>query len=139
MEAEEWSRGTRESVAAAARCFGSREELADALEAKGWAVFLSTDGTSMAGAPKGSPVPGGCPCCSGVDAVRLDGEELLTSECAIFASSAMWGDGPKEERGYLLVHQGARAELDGVTVKVDEIPTPQEAEEIMRKVAERAS
>jgi len=47
----------------------------------------------------------------------------------------MWGDGPKEERGYLLVHQGARPELDGVTVTVDEIPTPQEAEEIMRNVA----
>ena len=45
MSTQGWSRGTRESVAAAARCFGSREELADALEMKGWAVFLSTDGT----------------------------------------------------------------------------------------------
>ena len=139
MSTQGWSRGTQESVAAAARCFGSREELADALEVKGWAVFVSTDGASMAGAPKGSPVPGGCPCCSGVEATRIDGGMLLTSGCAIFASSAMWGDGPLEERGYLLVHQGAQPELDGVTVKVDEIPTPQEAEEIMRKVAERAS
>jgi hypothetical protein len=130
-----WSRGTRESVAAAARCFGSREELARALEAKGWAVFISTDGKSVAGAPKGSPLPGGCPCCSGVEAVKLDGEKLLSGECAIFASSAMWGDGPKEERGYLLVHQGARPELDGVSVTVDEIPTPKQAEEIMHKVA----
>ena len=135
MSTENWSRGTRESVAAAARCFGSREELARALEEKGWAVFVSTDGESVAGAPEGTPVPGGCPCCSGIEAVRLDGEKLLSGEVAIFASAAMWGDGPKEERGYLLVHQGARPELDGVTVTVDEIPTPKQAEEIMRKVA----
>lgn len=135
MSTQRWSPGTRESVAAATRCFGSRGEFAEALEAKGWAVFVSKDGESVAGAPKESPVPGGYPCCSGVEAVRLDGGKLLSGECAIFASSAMWGDGPKEDRGYLLVHQGARPELDGVTVTVDEIPTPQEAEEIMRKVA----
>jgi hypothetical protein len=139
MATEGWSRGTRESVAAAARCFGSRGELARALRAKGWAVFISKDGKSVVGAPKGKPVPGGCPCCSGVEAVRLDGKKLLTGGCAISASSAMWGDGPKEERGYLLVHQGARPELDGVTVTVDEIPTPQEAEEIMHKIAAEAS
>ena len=62
MSTQGWSQGTRESVAAAARCFGSREELARAIEAKGWAVFVSTDGESVAGAPKGSPVGGGCPC-----------------------------------------------------------------------------
>jgi len=138
MRLEDWSWGTQESVAAAARCFGSREEFADALEANGWAVFISTDGKSLAGAPKGSPVPGGCPCCSGVQAARLDGEKLLTGECAISASSAMWGDGPKQERGFLLVHQGARPELDGVAVTVDKIPTPQEAEEIIRQAAARA-
>lgn len=137
MSSREWSRGTRESVAEAAKCFGSREELAEALDEKGWAVFVSTDGTSVAGAPKGSPVPGGCPCCSGVEAVRIDGEKLLTSGCAIFASSAMWGEGPKEERGYVLVHQGAEPEFDGVGVTVDEIPTPRQAEEIMREAVRR--
>ncbi len=138
MSTENWSWGTRESVAAAAKCFGSREELAEALDAKGWAVFVSTDGASVAGAPKGNPVPGGCPCCSGVEAAVLNGERLLTSGCAIFASSAMWGDGPEEKRGYLLVHQGAQPELDGISVTVDEIPTPQQAEEIMRDAAARA-
>ena len=138
MSTEEWAWGTQESVAAAAQCFGSREELIEALEAKGWAVFLSRDGTSVMGAPKGNPIPGGCPCCSGVEAARIDGEKLLTGGCAIVASSAMWGERPEEERGYVLDHQGALPELEGVTVVTDDIPTPCEAEEILRKAAARA-
>jgi hypothetical protein len=106
MATEGWFEGTPESVAAAARCFGSREKLVRALKEKGWAVFIAKDGKSVVGAPKGSLIPGGCPCCSGVEGVRIDGKLLLTGGCAISASSAMWGEGPREERGYLLVHQG---------------------------------
>lgn len=133
----EGSWGTRESVAASTRCFAGREELIEALELKGWAVFLAEDGNMVVGAPKGSPVPGECQSCSGVEGVRIDGGLLLTGGCAIFVPPAVWGDGPKEERGYLLIHQGAEPAFDGIGVTVDEIPTPQQAEEIMRAAARR--
>ena len=123
-------------IAPSAPHYGSREELTDALEDKGWAVFVSADGETVAGAPRGNPTDGGCPCCSGVEAVRLDGEELmLTGACAIFASSAMWGDGSHGLRGFALVHQGAERELEAVQVLVNEIPTPEQAEQIMREAA----
>lgn len=127
---------TPEEIAVSAPRYGSREELTDALEDKGWAVFVSADGETVAGAPRGNPTDGGCPCCSGVEAVRLDGEgSMLTGACAIFASSAMWGDGSEGTSGFALVHQGAERELEAVRVLVDEIPTPEQAEEIMREAA----
>ncbi len=138
MNAGESNWVTPEEIAANAPSFGSREEFTDTLEEKGWAVFVSADGGTVAGAPKGEPTEDGCPCCSGVEAVRLDGEGLmLTGGCAIFASSAMWGDGPGDGRGFLLVHQGAERELEGVEILVDEIPTPEQAEAIMREAAKR--
>ena len=130
--------GTRESVAAAAPCFGSREDLIEALGEKAWAIFLARDGKLVLGAPKGDPDPEGCPCCSGVEAARLDGEGiLLTGGCTIVAPSAMWGEGPQDERGFIIEHQGAHPELDGIVVITDYIPTPQEAEEIVWKAARR--
>ncbi|MDP9438749.1 MAG: hypothetical protein M3P49_08390 [Actinomycetota bacterium] len=128
---------TPEEVAASAPRFGSREELVEVLEDKGWAVFVSADGGTVAGAPRGNPTRGGCLCCSGVEAVALDGEGLmLTGACAVFASSVMWG-GSEGVRGFTLVHQGANQELADVTVLTDELPTPEQAEEIMRQAAMR--
>ena len=92
----EGSWGTRESVAASTRCFAGREELIEALELKGWAVFLAEDGNMVVGAPKGSPVPGECQSCSGVEGVRIDGGLLLTGGCAIFVPPAVWGTGRKK-------------------------------------------
>jgi hypothetical protein len=124
VSTEKWSRTTHES--GAAKCFASREALVEALKAKGWAVFLSCLGEQVMGIPKGSPAPDYCPFCTfpGLSHPGL---------CAIFAYSPNWGDGPEEERGYVLQYQGLPLELDGITVKVDEMPTPQQAEEVIRE------
>ncbi|MDP9480330.1 MAG: hypothetical protein M3R38_32490 [Actinomycetota bacterium] len=61
---------------------------------------------------------------------------MLTCACAVFASSAMWG-GSGGVCGFTLVHQGANQELADVTVLTDEIPTPEQAEGIVRQAASR--